>query len=81
MALPGLPGHWSGTPGDCVCGITGLAVFISTCLTSSGLSRRGMIPCARAFSAALCTIASIPAWNGVAPEVLFPSPEKMLCVP
>ena len=81
VALPGLPGHWSGTLGDWVCGTTALAVSIITWRTSFGVSRRGIVPASRALSAADCTIASMPAWNGVAPEVLFPSPEKTLWVP
>ena len=52
VTLPGLPGHWCATPGDWTCGITGLAVSISTCLTSLGSSRPRMMCRPRASSAA-----------------------------
>jgi hypothetical protein len=61
VALSGLPGHCSGTSGDWIWGMTGLAVSIITWRTSLGVSRRGMIPLSRALSAADWTIASIPA--------------------
>jgi hypothetical protein len=81
VALAGFPGHWPARPGNCVSGITGLAVSIITWRTSFGVSRRGIFPASCAFRAADWTIASIPAWNGVAPDVLLPSPEKTLWVP
>jgi len=59
-----------GSDGLVICGTTGEAVSIITCLTSFGVSALGMIPLSRAFSPADWTIPSIDAMNGVAPEVL-----------
>ena len=72
VAENGLPGHWRAVCGDWVCGTTWDAVSIITCLTSSGVSGEGMTPWSRAFSPADCTIPSIEAMNGVAPDVLVP---------
>jgi len=93
VALLGLPGHCGcfvpgGAPGPKGCGgrafgMIGWAVSISTCLISLGVSRSkpGSLPLSRRLSPADCTIARIPAWKGVAPEVVYSPPEKTLWVP
>ena len=62
-------------------GTTGEELSIITCLTSFAVNGDGMTPASRAFRPADCTMPSIDAMNGVAPDVLVPYPLKMLCVP
>jgi hypothetical protein len=44
---------------------------MTTCFTSSGVSRDGMTPLSTALSPADTTIASVLAPNGVAPDVVY----------